>query len=744
MASAAVSSIQIPDWFKKQEGSSGKAPSTNRLRLLSEKGLRTPGPDYEALGAQKFADAAKEFEASYGNDAYVHHQYTTPYAGDLNDNGGEKREYFVDSEGKPIEVDLEEDDGDVEEAISEEELKEHEKLLKQGTSNLHEARGVDEDRNIPYEVAEIIQKGSWVYRAAWMQGKHKSLVATVKEVNHELNKDGFENFGMDLHLFDIIVTVGKALNLWFDAVQKSNTEERQTHAKHLFKTIYAAKFPLYNMGLNWKSIVHPELAEALWNASQEGKALIEPQMSEIIEAWLNGDARSTSSLQDHILVSAPKYIDEFFGNLERQRSTKRCITELQKIGSELCAVNKSVSFKENDHKLDLTFLIDLADQYKNTSNDERARFLKEAKIRFYEYLLTTGHARITERTKSLEFRDPSWSGVQAHDRFQESSIPVDLAADSVHYEKKPGSKAGAPGDHATRDQHESSQHTSMDASRKDRKAATPASSVPNSETHNPVASAGPEPSAKADNHPTSKSTPGVTPNTGFKSHPIRGPMIDDRTTEYGYVLGGRRVGFGSRHILNVGTKDHPVYKTFRGSDFGRGSGAEMIERYPLPMTKNISERRAKHLDCVHSVVEVDSKSTSRHPITYFPVTWKDKKGEVEWITRSDLLKVCGQKWLDKKGSVLVNNWRSDLEYLERMKLESLNPDTGRPLVESDRKETPWLFPDVQSEKQPAASREEGDQRDEEMNDPDEHNTDHIRVEPRSWGNRDNQGAQGVS
>lgn len=741
MASTEVSSYQVPDWFRKQQGSSGKAPSTNRLRILSEKGLRTPGPDYEALGAQKFADAAKNFESSYGNDAYAHHQYTTPYAGGLDENGEEKREHFVDSDGQPMEVDLEENDGDVEEAISEEELKEHEELLKQGTNNVHGARGVDEDRDIPYEVAEMIQKASWVYRAAWMQGKHSSLVNTVREVNRVLKEDGFENFGMDLHLFDIIVTVGKALNLWFDADQKSNTVERQTHAKHLFKTIYAAKFPLYNMGLNWKSIVHPELAEALWNASQEGKALIEPQMSEIIEAWLNGDARSTSSLQDHVLVSAPKYIDEFFGNLEKQRSTKRCITELQKIRSELCAMNKSVSFKEKDYDLDLTFLINLADQYRNTSHDERAQFLKEAKIRFYQYLFTTGHARMIERTKSLEFRDSSWSGKQADDRFEERSIPVDLSADSVHYGISPGSKAGPPGTHATGDEPESPQHTPVNASGPDPKTATPASSLPNSQRYTPTASAGPEASVETQNHPTSNSTPGVTPVTGFKSHPIRGPMIDDRTTEYGYVLGGRRVGLGSRHILNVGTKDHPVYKTFRGSDFGRGSGAEMIEKYPLTMTKNISERRAKHLACVHSVVEVDSKSTSRHPITYFPVTWKDKEGVVEWITRSDLLKVCGQKWLDKKGAVLIKNWRSDLEYLEKMKLESLHPDTGRPLVESDRREMPWLFPDTQSEKQPATSREQGDQRDEEMNDPDDDNTDHIRVEPRTWGNRGNHGAQ---
>lgn len=78
-----------------------------------------------------------------------------------------------------------------------------------------------------------------------------------------------------------------------------------------------------------------------------------------------------------------------------------------------------------------------------------------------------------------------------------------------------------------------------------------------------------------------------------------------------------------------------------------------------------------------------------------------------WLSRTDLISVCGKAWLDKKTQEVVDDqnrvsknsksgileeaWRADLEYLAEMKSKSLHPDTQEPLRESDRETMPWLF-----------------------------------------------------
>jgi hypothetical protein len=102
-----------------------------------------------------------------------------------------------------------------------------------------------------------------------------------------------------------------------------------------------------------------------------------------------------------------------------------------------------------------------------------------------------------------------------------------------------------------------------------------------------------------------------------------------------------------------------------------------------------------------------SPGVSLHVDGRYSILWKDEDSPPLWLSRSDLISVCGKAWLDKKtqevvdeqnrvsknsrSGILEEAWKMDLEYLTDMKSKGLHPDTQKPLRESDRKTMPWLF-----------------------------------------------------
>jgi hypothetical protein len=130
---------------------------------------------------------------------------------------------------------------------------------------------------------------------------------------------------------------------------------------------------------------------------------------------------------------------------------------------------------------------------------------------------------------------------------------------------------------------------------------------------------------------------------------------------------------------------------------------------PLPVPELPSKAKDRHpsdVISVLSVVEGEPRAKGR-PITYYSILWKDEDSAPLWLSRSDLISVCGKAWLDKKtqevvdeqnrvsknsrSGILEEAWRMDLEYLADMKSKGLHPDTQKPLRDSDRKTMPWLF-----------------------------------------------------
>ncbi|KAI9750722.1 MAG: hypothetical protein M4579_006339 [Chaenotheca gracillima] len=179
------------------------------------------------------------------------------------------------------------------------------------------------------------------------------------------------------------------------------------------------------------------------------------------------------------------------------------------------------------------------------------------------------------------------------------------------------------------------------------------------------------------------------------------PTFASGITAYGTLVGAMKAGFGYRMILNTGTDKHPLYEMFKGSDFGRGMGAEYYNQKPLPtLHRPIKERKGNQILQVRNMAQVprDPKSTStRRPVTYVLVRWKPEATfggpRDEFITQSDYITLCGAKdWTNKMVTLNARN-EVNKKAFKAFKEQGKHPDDNRQLTPDDVQKTPWLCPE---------------------------------------------------
>ncbi|KAK3068155.1 hypothetical protein LTR53_014504 [Teratosphaeriaceae sp. CCFEE 6253] len=175
---------------------------------------------------------------------------------------------------------------------------------------------------------------------------------------------------------------------------------------------------------------------------------------------------------------------------------------------------------------------------------------------------------------------------------------------------------------------------------------------------------------------------------------ITPPPSSGAITALGEVEKVQKLAFGYRAIVNVGTQRYKVYKSIPGAEFGRGTMHDLYNAYKLevPDKQALKDRRKAHVEKIKAVVQVEKKTTSsREPITKFLIKWREEPTE-EWISRSDFMPIYGKKDTEAARLSLLEDLRHNLEYLADMKEQSRHPETGDPLDDSEKTQTPWLFP----------------------------------------------------
>lgn len=703
---------------------SAESPSLLKLSRTQKKKEKRASKNAKKNGTIGEIDSEEQFEKAFRNAQHTQGSYSKS-----NYQRATAKDYNEDDDADPVENGSSGEEESVEDV---DEANQREAFLNEGSKQegMHIKNGV---RQLPPNVAELIQSHAWIYRKAWYFGKNRGLVAKIREVNAKLqllpidkkyvdewrasftdyrrprdvrtDKENYVNsFKMNDALLDVIVLVAKGLVDWKGRAPRSNM--RKTRAKQVMMTMYAQRSALYTMGLPYKSIVDPKLAIDIFAMIQEGLETVDTRSRSKISAWLEGDDRDPTAIQQSLIGKAPAVLDSLFTRLERKETVDDQVKQLEEIQQAISESNNSVNFIESDHGLGLEIIRKMITTLGKSPERDFGNKLEEFKWKFVLYLDSQGWKCLVDDTPALKLKTKEQEARLISERPKkkliEYRVPVDAELDK---------KITIPKEDETDEQ--GNEDDAMSLASNPTSEQEEAATLPDTDTETEFRrerEVSPFREYYGDK-PTSSPRRNTQARTGFSKCTVRGPVSPESpTTELGYIVGGRPVGLlSSRIILNIGTFENPVHKMIPGTEFGRNSGSALLEKMPLPMPElpsRVKDRHPSDVVSVLSVVEGKPRAKGR-PVTYYSVVWKDEDSTPLWLSRSDLISVCGKAWLDNKtqevvdeqnrvsknsrSGILEEAWKMDLEYLAEMKSKGLHPDTQKPLRESDRKLMPWLF-----------------------------------------------------
>ncbi|KAM0714189.1 hypothetical protein Q7P37_009238 [Cladosporium fusiforme] len=321
------------------------------------------------------------------------------------------------------------------------------------------------------EAAEYLQECSFIYRHAWMMHDHDNdeyyfdiarndLLGNIKSVNAKLHtlkfdkqyveewkssitdykrlqnvrtdKENYVNsFKMNTGLIDTIALIKKEYDSFFDMIPWSKA--RKQLAKNITTTIYAQKSIVYDMGLTYKSIILPDIADKVFFIIQEGLAAVDKGLKSKIIAWLEGDDRDPTAVQRALIRQVPRILDTLFGKLQGKEPIDRQMKQLEKVQDALVKSNTSMSFEETDHQLGIEELRKMARALGKTTDKTFRDKLEGLKWDYIIYLDAQGWRCLIDDTPALRLKSKTQEKklLEAHPKRKliEYHVPVDPELD---------------------------------------------------------------------------------------------------------------------------------------------------------------------------------------------------------------------------------------------------------------------------------------------------------------------------
>lgn len=319
------------------------------------------------------------------------------------------------------------------------EVIERDKFLAEGArqDGMHIQNGV---RSLPLEVAECLQLYSFIFRRAWScfhDGKlnadlQQALIDDIKGINKEMRDLKIENkyieawkssfsdykrprnvgsdrenyvnsFQLSTGLIDTIVLIKKELESFLQTPE-SKVKMRRKLAHSITLAMFAQRSIIYNMGLTYKSIIDPDLAEPVCLAIQEGLATVDKGLKSQIIAWLGQDDRDPTTVQRILIEQVPHTLDTFFSNLQEKKPTVEQMRKLEETQNALNQSNKSMSFAETDHQLGIEHLRKMTQVLGKTTEKTFHNKLESLKWDYIIYLDAQGWKCLIDETPALRLQ----------------------------------------------------------------------------------------------------------------------------------------------------------------------------------------------------------------------------------------------------------------------------------------------------------------------------------------------------
>jgi hypothetical protein len=284
-------------------------------------------------------------------------------------------------------------------------------------------------------------------------------------------------------------------------------------------TCLAVRAPLDRMALSWQAILTPETKKVIDAHFTEGVKHISSAEKELLFAWLEREWRQPRHYQDLVVRATAEPIQNFFDELELGETTN-AIKEIKKIASvneKLEQANEEVGMVRDDHVIPIDFFHDIISQYSSLDATAQSTFVPAQRAVLGALLQAFGHAHLLamisgtpdEKTSSecqsqVEQQLIQWRGqnynwlTDAAPSISSTTLAPSLATSGVPTAQS--TPTTAPADAPDTDMEEVNS---------------------------------PPGTADQSHHQTSSS---------FRSHPIRGPIHENRVTEYGLIVGSKSTG----------------------------------------------------------------------------------------------------------------------------------------------------------------------------------------------------------
>ncbi|KJX96016.1 hypothetical protein TI39_contig846g00002 [Zymoseptoria brevis] len=552
------------------------------------------------------------------------------------------------------------------------EEKEHAALLANGAKN---AQNVPEKQlvELPIRVAQISQDIGSLLREFWTRGHVRELEDAIETKTEDIRKINRENgrkpddFVVDARkVLSQLADLSRCINDWWAyEFKKEATLADPKLLKKQQDSAMGAAFQCLNImttldrsGISWKSFTPHKHARQIARVIQASVPNLGDGLAKGLMHYINKDYNLPSSFQASLMKNVEQPLLKVFaqaaaGNFDD--AYRQSMDHIVKVNSKLEECNQAAGFRRDDHILPISDLKRLLSSVQKASGPEVKAKTEKGQLDFATFLYCIGY-----RQMALSF------ATQADIDKSKSELDGDKLRSILESQEIPDE----------RDNEELRAELARQAAQENSPGSTPTDSTRSHAT---------SPDSVNQNSPQTQSFP-----PGLRSSSIGGPIFgSDGVTHVGKVVSVQKVGMGYRCIVNIGTLDTPIYKFIAGGELGRGTASELALKFPHS-GMDVRGQKAAHIEKLLAIVQADSISNLRAPITKFLVKWRPEAAipKLVWITRSDLMGICGKSWTETRRQKLLTIWRRNLSHLDQMREAGLHPVTGKPLTEDIRNTMP--------------------------------------------------------
>ncbi len=563
-----------------------------------------------------------------------------------------------------------------------------EEMLQKG-SEAAQRLGAKEVVSIPEEAAKLAEEGCFLLQKVW---KNPDEVQALMEDMETINKQILDVESGKDHLVPYRKLIPYIAQIRFFTVQWGLARASDRAADEEFQKKYAFQAALQistileavsERGLSWRGLLTAEVTPVLMEVLHAAEGTLGPGTLAKIHEYLQRDWLLATPGQKSIAAKAGKEIQSLIrlSKLGQDAPARQAVKMLEKMNQKLIQHSNEVGISCDAFQLPMKDIKKLCGSIRLGLGDDKVAMIAQHANFMAKFFEQIGYLELAQA--SLFGAATSLQGIQLSKDDQlrlEQSLPRPLLKYTVE-DDDPSSSS-----EETASQAQGSEDTAMDT--------TPPSSIGGTEPAQTKAM----PQTQTQAKPNQATFTEKTTSSGLRKTVVDGPLFDNGVTFLGKVEWVQKVAEkGYRAMVNIGTENIPVYKSFPGAAFGRGNGETLHSQFKEPeVPGDLRTRRANQIQSVKAIVEVTGRKSMFHrePVTKYLVEWNKEKvagpSPDLWISRTDLIGICGRDYESRIRGRLLEDWRYNLAYLEQSREKNLHPETGKPLTQEDGVKTPWL------------------------------------------------------